>query len=344
MQIFYLYCRSNPNPIRQYLALSGSVHAGAILPVTYQALLKKKRFPPGLYIFTDIELLHGERRRRLIDLHEKLADDPEHIRIYNNPEHTLSRFPLLRTLYERGFNDFNVFRAADDLSSVSFPVFLRRTNDHRGPQTSLLADRHALNKELERLAHGGENMREWLVTEFCNIVDSQGVYRKYSSFIFGSTIVPRHLFFGTEWIQKFDMNLPELELRAEEVAFHKENRFAKQLREIFATAGVQFGRIDFGVLNGRVQTWEINTNPMIIAHSHVGNVPRRNIHETFFENFRQAVDRIVQEPPHHRPGPAYWPDLLAMTAATFCERRRHTPLGELCLRAKWKWDRRKKTT
>lgn len=46
MQIFYLYCGTNPNPIRQYLTLSGRVHAGSVLPVTYRSLLKKKNFPP----------------------------------------------------------------------------------------------------------------------------------------------------------------------------------------------------------------------------------------------------------------------------------------------------------
>ncbi|MCA9403505.1 MAG: hypothetical protein KC897_06970 [Candidatus Omnitrophica bacterium] len=339
MQIFYLYCRTNPNPIRQYLALSGRVHAGPVLPVTYRSLLEKKVFPDGLYIFTDIELLDGEQRRRLVELYERLADQPPRYRLFNSPGRTLTRFPLLRTLHEQGLNDFNVFRAADDLSSLSFPVFLRRTDDHRGPQTGLLTDRQALNKELERLAHSGEDLRKWLVTEFCNVIDRHGIYRKYSSFVFGTTIIPRHLFFSKDWIQKFDMNLPELDQGREELDFHQHNHFTDQLAAIFDIAGVQFGRIDFGVLNGRVQTWEINTNPMIIAHSHVGNVPRRNIHELFFENFRRAVDRAIQEPPHHRPGPAYWPDRMAMTAGTLCERQRHTPVGELCSRIKWKWDR-----
>jgi hypothetical protein len=36
-----------------------------------------------------------------------------------------------------------------------------------------------------------------------------------------------------------------------------------RLREIFAFAGVGYGRIDYGVKDGSVQTWEINLNPII---------------------------------------------------------------------------------
>ena len=35
----------------------------------------------------------------------------------------------------------------------------------------------------------------------------------------------------------------------------------KQLREIFDLAQIEYGRIDYGMLDGKVQCWEINTNP-----------------------------------------------------------------------------------
>jgi hypothetical protein len=33
---------------------------------------------------------------------------------------------------------------------------------------------------------------------------------------------------------------------------------------IFDRAGITYGRIDYGLLSGRIQVWEINTNPMVI--------------------------------------------------------------------------------
>ncbi len=49
----------------------------------------------------------------------------------------------------------------------------------------------------------------------------------------------------------------------EERAYIVGNPHEAQLREIFGIAGVGYGRIDYAVLNGRVQTWEINLHPTI---------------------------------------------------------------------------------
>ena len=35
------------------------------------------------------------------------------------------------------------------------------------------------------------------------------------------------------------------------------------LRRVFAVAGVDYGRVDYGVLDGVPQVWEINLNPTI---------------------------------------------------------------------------------
>lgn len=339
MFIYYLYTRANPNPIRQYMALSGRALAGALLPVTYESFMHKKSFSPGLYIFSDIELLHAQLKQRVTDIHAALAEDPQRYRLFNHPARTLSRYPLLRTLRQQGLNTFNVYRATAELSEVTFPVFLRRTDDHRGPQTSILKDQDSLEKTLEQLARGGEDLQQWLVTEFCNVSDPSGIYRKYSSFIVGKTIVPRHLFLGSDWIQKrpgADLGPIQLE---EELQFIRHNLFADQLIKIFEVARVDYGRIDFGIVDNRVQTWEINTNPMIITHGQLDAGPRQEVHSRFFEHFRAALNTLIQQDGTVRPGLSYFSDQCSCARGTFLERRRMTALGKVCERIYWKWER-----
>ncbi len=325
MQVYYLYTGGNPCPPMQFLALGGSLHRKNVLPVRYGSFVHKKHFPPGLYIYSDLELL-GPAKPRISAIHEQMTASPDRYRVLNHPRRTLTRYPLLRTLYERGFNDFNVHRADGDLNDVRFPVFLRRTDDHKGPRSGLLTDAEALRAMIGEISGAGEDPADWLVTEFCDTSDDERCFRKYSSFIFGDDILPRHVFFGKRWMLKHGVEeIPRAQLE-EELRFIRENSFADQLREIFRIAGVEFGRIDFGVRDGRVQTWEINTNPMVLSFARpVG--PRAQVHELFYKNLSASLDKLIAEPPCVRPGLAFLPDRLEVAVRVYHERRRQTAWG-----------------
>ena len=342
MQIYYLFTQKNRNPIDQYLALWGKIHAGRILPVTYESLVRKKTFPPGLYIFSDIELLKGPARERVIAIHQTLSGDQVKYRTLNDPGVTLSRYPLLRALYDQGMNSFNVYKLGDDYSKARFPVFLRRTDDHRGPKTGLLRSPQDLRAALDQLKTARENLDDWLVTEYCNVSDSRGIFRKYYSFFVGQTIIPRHLFFGSDWVQKHSKNIGKKEFHDEELGFLNNNDYQDQLQLIFKTANIQFGRIDFGVVDGRVQTWEINTNPMIITHSHVKEESRMDIHRLFFQRFSSAFQSMIDHPPTSPSGLEYWPDHCCARFHCLIERNRFSPLGKLIQKILWRLERQGK--
>ncbi len=42
--------------------------------------------------------------------------------------------------------------------------------------------------------------------------------------------------------------------------YFKINPHEPELREIFRLAKIQYGRVDYSILNGTIQVWEINTN------------------------------------------------------------------------------------
>jgi len=51
----------------------------------------------------------------------------------------------------------------------------------------------------------------------------------------------------------------------EEREFVRANPHARPLAEICARAGIQYGRVDYGVHDGALAIWEINTNPYLAA-------------------------------------------------------------------------------
>jgi hypothetical protein len=53
-------------------------------------------------------------------------------------------------------------------------------------------------------------------------------------------------------------------LLEEQIRYLESNPHEKQLMEIFRLARIEWGRIDYSLLDGRIQVWEINTNPHII--------------------------------------------------------------------------------
>ena len=56
---------------------------------------------------------------------------------------------------------------------------------------------------------------------------------------------------------------PARRLYDDEYRIIEENRHGEELRPAFEIGGIEFGRADFGLVDGRPQVYEINTNPTI---------------------------------------------------------------------------------
>jgi hypothetical protein len=101
-----------------------------------------------------------------------------------------------------------------------------------------------------------------LAVEYCDTADAAGMYRKYSAFRVGDQIIARHLFHSAKWMLK-KADLVDDEKSREELDYLQTNPHEQQLRAVFDLARIEYGRIDYALLDGRVQVWEINTNPTI---------------------------------------------------------------------------------
>ena len=234
----------------------------------YEDLFTAKTVPKGPYIFSDIERLGPVAAERMAQVWKQL--DGERLHLLNHPTRSLRRYELMRVLHERGINRFNVFRLTEGRMPTRYPVFIRFENDHNGSRSPLLGSEADLRRTIDVFMDKGVSRERILICEFLDTSGGTGLYRKYSYLKLGSAILPRHLLFSRHHIVKLP-DLDDDDLLAEEVAFVEAMPYRDESAKIFEIAGIDYGRIDFSVDDGRIQVWEINTNPMIFTPPEPGD-------------------------------------------------------------------------
>jgi hypothetical protein len=228
-------------------------------------MLARADWPRGVYLFTDSERMTDPQRRYAAWLHARLSERLDAFRILNHPTRHVARFDLLRGLFEDGLNDFNVHRAHEIGQGVRFPVFLRYEDRHIGASTGLLRSQAEAEDALARMAAQGEEIDHVIAVEFSDTADHEGLYRKYGAFRVGGRIVPRHMFASEHWEVKIDTNTKSAFRRREEYSYIRGNPHEREVMAVFERAGLEYGRIDYAVKDGRLQVWEINDNPQMTS-------------------------------------------------------------------------------
>jgi hypothetical protein len=215
-----------------------------------------------------------------------------------------TRYPLLRALHAAGLNDFNACRAHEINSLARYPVFLRKIHGHREPLSDLLSTRGELDQAMDAAVAGGTPAENLLVVEFAAEPVRPGLYRKFSAFRIGPVIVPHICVHDTSWLVKYGkLGVAGEELYREELAMLQTNPFAEHLQKVFDIAHVEYGRADFGFYRGRIQVYEINTNPHVAPaqpHPSATRVASMNL---AWEKYLQALQAI--------DSPGGWPIRLA---------------------------------
>ena len=230
----------------------------------YPDVLSRRRLPAGTYVFTDFERCTRSDLAAVKRLWDQLAASGR-ARLINHPRSVKWRFPLLRMLAARGLNDFTVYRPTDDLTALRFPVFLRCEHDHGGVRTDLLHSHEALRRAVAHMRRNLAWRNQILIIEFGAATDADGLYRKYGALLVEGRILPCQLMASERWFVKGRTRIVSRERIAEELRYVEENPHAEILREPFALANIEYGRIDYGFVNGRLQVYEINTNPTIVG-------------------------------------------------------------------------------
>ncbi|MCE9592120.1 MAG: hypothetical protein K8S99_16560 [Planctomycetes bacterium] len=263
--IHYVVTAGHEGTITRFLREWAPRLAPRVRILYYESLPGLRHATPGTYIFSDLERLNPPQLRLAAEFHRRLAAAGPAFRLLNDPTQTLTRYHLLHLLHGRGLNPFRCYRHTDPIDDCRFPVFVRHEHNHNGSLTDLIHTRGELDEKLRTLPRtlSRRRRRDLLIVEFCDTSDG-GLFRKYSAMRIGDRLIPRHVFFSRNWVNKE----PDL---VDALAGEEERRFVDHFPqrdavwEIFRSAQIDFGRMDFGVLDGRVVVWEINTNPQFLV-------------------------------------------------------------------------------
>jgi hypothetical protein len=250
------------------------------------------RQPPATYIFTDVDRLHPSMAMQAATHYRKLRRQGE--KVLNDPARVLSRFGLLRALNRAGINDFDAYRVEDLEQPRRWPVFLRVDGSHGEPASGLLHSRAELEAAIATSIENGLPRSLLLIIEYAAEPVRPGVFRKLSVFRLGDRLLGYTCVHDNQWIVKYGRAaVAPLELYEEEYEFVAGNPFAEVMRPVFEIAGVEYGRVDFGLVGGRPQIYEINTNPDIKLRPEPSPIARRNESNDLFKaNYLAAMAAI----------------------------------------------------
>lgn len=233
----------------------------AVRQASYPVILRRRRLPRATYVFTDFDRLGFWQLELAAHVFRALRDAG--CRVLNNPARAILRLPLLRRLHAAGINSFNAW-PAEELGDVDrFPVFLRTRSAHRGVLTELVHDPAGLRSACRRLVAEGYPLADLMAVEYRAEPIHDDVFRKLSLYRIGDMMTPCAGVHERHWMAKHGQNCADEVAYQEELASIRENRFAEPARRAFDMAGAEYGRVDFGIVDGRPEFYEINTNPAI---------------------------------------------------------------------------------
>jgi hypothetical protein len=227
--------------------------------ISYERLFRMRVLPAGSYVFADLDRLGVEATERAALLRRVLQEGGPGVRVFNDPIRSMRRFELLRHLYARGLNAFNVYRLTDVSQVRRFPVFLRDEDGHDGSLTPLLHDSEELGRAIDALVAQGKSRDNKLIVEYIDCRDASGVHQKFSALFVGPHILQATRGSNPHWVVKEVPTGPgHPGLAAYPRAVHQ-----CHLHEVMRLASIDYGRVDYAIVEDRVQVFEINTNPVV---------------------------------------------------------------------------------
>jgi len=272
--LFFVTLTEHSHTIWRFIRGCGQRNVAFLKPLTYERLFTSGRVPLGHTIFTDFDrLTHHEIHYAGRMARALRAYDPA-IRILNDPPHVLERYALLKRLHREGINDFDVTRLEAGDRPSRFPVFIRCEDDAQPLDTGLLHSEDELKAALNRLREQGMPLKRRIAVGFAAEPSADGYYRKYGVICVGDRLVPQHVLRGTDWYVKSGSVPHDAAFDEERLRYFHEFPHGEEIRQIMSLANMQFGRVDYGIVGGRIQVYEINSNPKMPG---LGPRPRTQI-------------------------------------------------------------------
>jgi hypothetical protein len=298
--IYYLVAERQTAPMQYFLASWGKQLVNVIKVVSYESLLAGREKLPerkATYVFTSfgaISRMDPRSRSAIGALHDRLVKTHGAQRVHNDPARSLRRYELLRVLHERGINSFNAYRSAEPLPRLRFPLFIRDEVATGSSQLLLARNLQEFGVQMQGMKRIRPTLSGCITIEFCDTADSRGIYRKYGAFVIGDRIIPRHIFFSRNWHVR-SSDLVDAALIEEESAYLDGNPHTDALLECARHARISYGRIDYALLDGRPQIWEINTNAALVSAPGADSPQRAALHSKFANMYTTAMLQLDEQ-------------------------------------------------
>ena len=256
--------------------------------MSYPEMFARRRLPRATYVFSDFDRL-GPWQLEVAALTYRTLER-EGCRVLNDPARWLGRLALLQRLEAEGVNSFRAWPAWDAAAVDRWPVFLRTVAAHRGTLSAPLPDRAALDAALAGLLAEGFPLMDLAVIEFRAEPLHSDVYRKSSMYCVGGVLTPVPSVHERNWTAKAgEGGVAGDEGYASDLELVRAMPHAPVLARAFAVAGVEYGRVDFAVVGGRAEVYEINTNPMMRSMGDVPYPDRAEAGRLSLEAYRAAL-------------------------------------------------------
>ena len=269
---------------------------GRAAVITFEELLERDELAPGIYVFAGINRLGPAMAALLADVYEQIRAATG-VAPLNHPQRSLRRYELIHALREKDLIPYTAYGAWEDFTSVRLPAFVR-PREADGGVPVLMHSLREIEKEIGTQLMWGRRPDEVIVVEFTD-TSVDGEFTKYSVYRIGERLVATSIDRGPHWVMRRHASDITLDLVAESDRFKETNPHADQVREIFDLARIEFGRIDYSVMDGRMICWEINTLPLLRRPEGVGDLPphiqaaRQAGREHFATVFREAFEALL---------------------------------------------------
>ncbi|MFA5081523.1 MAG: hypothetical protein WC474_03115 [Hydrogenophilaceae bacterium] len=259
---------------------------------SYDALFRARKLPAATWIFTDMDRLGFWELELAAHAWQELAGHG--LRVLNDPARFCPRFPLLQRLHAAGFNRFAVWRLDQAACVDRWPVFLRTESAHRGPLTDLIEDPAQLGREIDQALAAGYPERDLMIVEYCAEPLRDNLFRKLAAFRVGDRIVTTLAVHEGQWAAKYGQEgIAGADLYREELENLSVNPHAERLMQAFEIGRVDYGRVDYALVAGVPQVYEINSNPTlgrVLEHPDPSRVQAGRLWEQNFVAALAAID------------------------------------------------------
>ena len=101
-----------------------------------------------------------------------------------------------------------------------------------------------------------------MVVEYMAEPIRPGLFRKLSCFRIGSASIAHTCVHDTKWVAKTgQLGIATPDLYDDELRIVRDNPYGPSVAAAFDIGAIDYGRVDFGLVGGEAQIYEINTNP-----------------------------------------------------------------------------------